>query len=180
MNLTAGAFEARTRTGQTFTVCPLPLPYCQLGFVPFVTLEEKQSFEQRGSLLDVSFNYRLNEVNNLVLHGNRSLQPSGAGTMLVVEALDTSLQHNFDENLLGSVAYLRTQNRYLGAAETPQNGYEQVQMSLSRKLDERSTLEFGVRHADTFAAQSAPRVRANEIYLSYQYLWPESSAAQSH
>lgn len=176
----AGGFASRTHVGQTLTICPLALEFCQLGFIPFVTLESSQSFRQTGSILDARLDLQVDELNAVAVHGSRNLSPSGAGTLLLVQAWDGELTHSFSEVLKGQVGYSRAQSQFIGlTTNNPRNGYESLQVNVTLKLDPFANLEIGARHSDTFSEQRLAGIRANEIYASYRYVWPQSTAAQS-
>jgi|GEM_PF-3575268 len=178
ISIDGGEFRAQSRTQGRSLLCPVSGDLCSLGFLPFIVVDNHFQETQNGGLLDSTLQYQLDESNSLTSSISRDLSPSGAGSLLLVESVAGSLQHDFDSTMTGHLALSRTRSQSLGGSNQYSNGYQSVSSSVSWKLDPFSTLEVGLSRSSTTTRQFGPAVHADEVYASYRYNWSTSTPAQ--
>ena len=180
-SISAGGFTALTHTQGEVTVCPVNPLFCVLGYVPVLRLNQSADSRQSGSIVNLALQYQLDEHNSVSAHGSRALSPSGLGSLLLVESIDTTVKHDFDDTTSASFNYQRSRSEPLGAGVGAYaNGYQSFAASVLWKNDERSSFELGLRRLATTHDQPGPSIHADEIYANFRYVWPDSAAARAN
>ncbi len=181
LSFSAGEFKALTHTRGEITVCPINPVFCLLGYVPVLRLVQDNESRQSGSILNLALQYQLDEHNSIAVHGSRALSPSGLGSLLLVEAIDTTLKHDFNETTSTSLTYQRTRSDPLGGnLGAFANGYQSFNGSVLWKNDEHSSFELGVQRLATTHDQPGPSIHADQVYANFRYVWPDSAAARAN
>ena len=181
VSISAGEFKALTHTRGEITVCPINPVFCLLGYVPVLRLEQSNDSRQSGSIINLALQYQLDEHNSVAAHASRALSPSGLGSLLLVESIDTTIKHDFDETTSASMTYQRARSDPLGSgAGALANGYQSLVGSVLWKNSEHSSVELGLRRLATTHDQPGPSIHADEIYANFRYVWPDSAAARAN
>ena len=179
VSIGAGEFQSTTHIQQNVVVCPVSPEFCVIGLVPFLQLKSRADTSAAGAIINGSLQYQVTEQDSVTAHASRDLSPSGVGSLVLVESVDTGLKHDFRENVSGSVVYSRARSQILGASGAFANGFESLVATYTWRPTVRSTFELGVKRLQTTRDQPGPSIKSDEVYANFRYNWPQSSAAQA-
>ena len=179
ISIGAGEFQTTTHIRQNLTVCPINPEFCALGLVPLVSLESKTDARAAGPIFNASLSYDLTEKDAFSAHASRDLEPSGVGSLVLVESFDTSIKHTLSETTFANLTFSRARSQVLGAAGAFANGFEAIGASYAWRPTITSNIEIGARRLQTTHDQPGPSIKADEVYANFRYSWPDSAAAQA-
>lgn len=177
-NVAVGAFETRTSLAETFYACPVPALFCYLGFVPFQEITVTPRLRDHGYLLNSEFDHEWSERDTLSLALSRTLNPSGLGTLVIVDTFVGRLSEAIGPETTATLDYERSRSSYLGDLLNSPGGNQSFGVLLNWQPSLRENVQIGFRRQNTTGSPSGLGVTANEAFVSYSYHWlsPPSSA----
>src|SRR5262249_54137885 len=109
-----GPSWTHTATAAAAVICPVPVEFCQAGFVPFTVFPTEVTRDARGSIYDLKATSRVAEESSLALAASRGTFPTGAGFVSVTEALSATLAHRLAEHLSATLSVTQTKAQSVG------------------------------------------------------------------
>lgn len=141
LSAAGGPSSTKSRFAASAQLCPVEPIFCELGFVPIVTVPTEIEDTLSGSLWNASARYAAGERSSLALQGGRSLQPSGGASLVVREQASASFTHAFDDRLSAGANLRWSREVTVLATSSPQTRTRFAELSLAWRLDESWTLE---------------------------------------
>jgi hypothetical protein len=146
-----GPSRTKSRFAASAQFCPVEPIFCELGFVPIVTVPTQISDTLSGSVWNASAKYAAGERSTFDVGGGRSLQPSGGASLVVREQANASFTHALDDRLSLGARLRWSREVTVLATSSPQTRTKFAEASLGWRLAEPWTLEARVfwQEADT-------------------------------
>jgi hypothetical protein len=171
--LSAGLADSKTKGLANQRVCPVPVFFCDNGFVPFQIVTANTEFSSRTPSYNGTISTLLSPSTTLSARISRATVPNVGGTLTDTESYGASLAYAYSERLTSTLSYSHFSSAFTGLSTTAaSNTLQSLAGTLGYSLADNWSLNSG---ASWSRSSVNPNFRdAFAIFVTVGKTWPNN------
>jgi len=171
-SLTVGAYHTVNSFLRQRLACPLPLPFCTSGLVPFIVVVDKVDHPATGFEFSASYRHQMDERSAVQVSAASQQSPTGAGGIVTSETLSASATRALSPTVDSLLSYAYSRQTAPGGAFVYSPAQQHLALSLSRRLAPDLSVSARYEFTRGDASRTSGSAHSNAIGVGLAYAWP--------